>query len=91
MPDLDVLQNGLRVESGPVWQRTVWPRSDVDTVKEDPFQTGCLPLSYSGNLGVKWRILQGWKREGGGPLHHSHLEQFQVHWCVCPPPPGPSV
>ena len=24
-----------------------------------PFNTGCLPLSYSGNPGVRWRISQG--------------------------------
>ena len=34
-----------------------------------PFNTGCLPLSYSGNPGVNWRILQG----GAPPCKTPHI------------------
>ena len=46
-----------------------------------PFNTGCLPLSYSGNPGVsKGRILQGWVSTGNarGTMAGSRSGSYQV-------------
>jgi hypothetical protein len=47
-----------------------------------PFDTGCLPLSYSGNPGVNPRgISQGWSVRAHTCLHS--LAPFTVCVCVC--------